>query len=75
MSETTQEPLDRKDLKIMGLQQRLQELDNKYLELQVDYTIVVQQLQELQQQTGQAEPEAPTPVEAPADADEETAVL
>lgn len=72
MSETTQEPLDRKDLKIMGLQQRNQELDNKLLELQVDYTIVVQQLQQLQQ--SQADSEA-APVEAPADADEDPAVL
>jgi hypothetical protein len=72
MSETTQEPLDRKDLKIMGLQQRLAELDEKHLELQVDYTIVVQQLQQLQQ--NQADSEA-APVEAPADADEDSAVL
>ena len=51
MSETQE--LDRKDLKILGLQQRLQELENKYLELQVDYTIVVQELQNRAEQDAQ----------------------
>ena len=58
--------LDRKDLKIMGLQQRLQELDNKYLELQVDYTIAVQELQKRAEQDAQ---NAEAPSEASEDAE------
>lgn len=67
MSETQE--LDRKDLKIMGLQQRLQELDNKYLELQVDYTIAIQQLQQRAEQDAQdaeaSKPEASDDAETP----------
>jgi chromosome segregation ATPase len=44
LSEQTQE-LDRKDLKILGYRQKLSELEEKFNELQVDFTIVSEQLQ------------------------------
>ena len=44
MSEQPQE-LDRKDLKVLGYRQKLSELEEKFNELQVDFTIVSEQAQ------------------------------
>lgn len=44
--------LDRKDLKIMGYRQKLAERDEQFNELQVDYTVVSEQLNQAAQEIG-----------------------